>query len=217
MPGEFAVIGLGQFGRAVARCLAREGQSVLAVDLDPERIERVADDVDAAVALDATDEEALAGLELERLSCVVVTLGQRAREASILTTALLRQHGVPRIVARAHSYLHARVLRAVGAHEVVDPENEMGERLALHLAYPGIEELVQLGDASIAEVDAPESLVGKSLAELELRGRHGVSVLAFRRGDKVKANPRPDDRVESGDELVLLGRLDAIRRLGALA
>lgn len=216
MPGEFAVIGLGQFGRAVVRCLAREGQSVLAVDSDPERIDKVADDVDAALSLDATDEEALAGLELERLSCVVVTLGPRAREASILATSLLRQHGVPRIVARAHSYLHARVLRAVGAHEVVDPENEMGERLALRLAFPGIDELVRLGDASIAEIEAPETLVGKSLAELELRERHGVTVLAFRRGDDVKANPRADDRVESGDELVLLGGLDAIKRLGSL-
>lgn len=216
MAGEFAVIGLGQFGRAVARGLARQGQSVLAVDLNPERVEAVAHEVDAALSLDATDEDALTDLDVGRMSCVVVTFGLRAREASILATALLRQLGVPRIVARAHNDLHARVLRAVGANEVVNPETEMGERVALRLAYPGVDELVRLGDASIAEVEAPETMVGQSLAELALRDRHRVTVLAFRRHDSVIANPKAAERIESGDVLVLLGRLDAIRRLGAL-
>lgn len=216
MSGEYAVIGLGQFGRAVATALAREGQPVLAIDRDRQVIEDIAGEVDAAVGLDATDEEALADLRLERMACVVVAIGSDAKEASILTTAQLRQLGVPRIVARASDELHARVLRAVGAHEVIDPETEMGHRLALRLANPGIAELIEFGNAAIAEVEAPESLAGHSLAELELRKRYQLSVLAIRRAGEVNANPGAEDRLESGDVLVLLGEPGLIKRLATL-
>lgn len=213
--GEFAVIGLGRFGRSLVQALEAESQTVLAIDVDRERVETVADLVDGAVVCDTTDEEALVGLGLERMSCVVVAIGERATEASILTTALLRQIGIPRIVARSFNDLHARVLRSVGAHEVVNPESEMGQRLAAQLANPGIVDRLELGDAEIAEVTAPEAFVGRSLAHLDLRNRAGVTVLALRRGDHVISNPAADDEVESGDVLVVLGRDEAVRRLAA--
>jgi trk system potassium uptake protein TrkA len=136
--GELVIIGLGRFGRSVATNLARRGQSVLAVDRDPKRVELIAEEVDSVAIADATDEAALDELPLERISCAVVTMGSRATEASILTTALLRQLGVPRIVVRSFNDLHARVLLAVGASEVINPEDEMGHRLALHLANPSL-------------------------------------------------------------------------------
>lgn len=213
--GEFAVIGLGRFGRSLVEALRAESQTVLAVDIDRRRVENVADLVDGAVVCDTTDEEALASLGLERMSCVTVAIGERATEASILTTALLRQIGIPRIVARSFNDLHARVLRSVGAHEVVNPESEMGARLASQLANPNILDRLQMGDAEIAEVSAPESFVGRSLENLDLRNRAGVTVLALRRGDEVLANPSADDEVESGDVLVLLGRDEAMRKLAA--
>lgn len=216
MHGKFAVIGLGQFGSTIACALAREGQSVLAIDKDRKQVEAIAHQVDDALSLDATDEQALSDLGLGRISCAVVTLGSEAREASILATALLQQLGVPCIVARAYNELHARVLRAVGAHEVIDPETEMGERLAIRLANPAIADLIRLGDASIAQIEAPEALAGRSLADLEMRDRFKVSVLALRRGEIVKANPRASETIESGDVLVLLGHADAIKRLGSL-
>lgn len=213
--GEFAVIGLGRFGRSLVTALQANAQSVLAIDIDRERVEALADQVDAAVVCDTTDEEALASLDLERMSCVTVAIGERATEASILTTALLRQIGIPRIVARSFNELHARVLRSVGAHEVVNPESEMGERLAARLANPNIVDRLSLGDAEIAEVSAPERFAGRSLGELDLRNRTGVSVLALRRGDQVIANPAAAEEVASGDVLVLLGREDAVRKLAA--
>lgn len=213
--GEFAVIGLGRFGRSLVQALQAESQAVLAVDIDRDRVEEMADLVDGAVVCDTTDEEALVSLGLERMSCVAVAIGERATEASILTTALLREIGIPRIVARSFNDLHARVLRSVGAHEVVNPESEMGERLAAQLANPNIVDRLRLGDAEIAEVTAPESFVGRSLADLDLRNRSGVSVLALRRDDGVIANPSADDEVESGDVLVLLGRDESVRKLAA--
>lgn len=214
--GQFAVIGLGRFGRAVAQRLATDGQSVLAIDRDRERVEQVAETVDSAVTADTTDEETLVGLHLERMSCVVVTIGARATEASILTTALLRQLGVPRVVVRAFNELHSRVLLSVGASEVVNPEEEMGRRLAMHLAHPGIVDQIQLGDAVIAEVEAPEAFVGSTLAELDLRNQFDVTVLALRREPEVRPNPGGHDRVENGDILLMMGAPEAIKRLAAL-
>lgn len=214
--GEFVVIGLGRFGRSLVLNLTHQGRSVLAVDLDPERVEMVKEDVDAAVIADTTDEQALAELPLERMTCAVVTIGARATEASILTTALLRQLGVPRVVVRSFNDLHARVLLAVGASEVINPEDEMGRRLALHLSNPAIGEQIQLGDATITEVETPEAFVGHSLAELDLRNRLDVTVLALRRGDRVRANPRSSEQVESGDVLVLMGSDASVRRVAAL-
>lgn len=203
--GEFAVIGMGQFGRAVARSLVRESQGVLAIDLDGERLERVSAEVDATSRTDTTDEGAMAALRLDRMSCVVVAIGVRASEASLLTVAILKDLGVPRIVARSFDKRHARLLLAIGANEVLNPEEESGERLAGRLVRPGVLDQIAFGEARVAEVEAPESFVGGSLSQLDLRSRFGVTVIAIQRGDLVLANPGPEEPVESGDVLVLLG------------
>ncbi len=215
-PGDFAVIGLGRFGRAVVRALLEQHQQVLAIDVDPARVREMADEVDVALEADATDEETLRELGLDRMSCVVVTIGAKATEASILATALLRQLGVPRIIARGFNELHSRVLTTLGAHEVLNPEDEIGRRLARSLAHPGILEELELGDSIVAEVESPETFAGQTLATIDLRKRFGVSVLAIRRGGKVLANPAADDPLFSGDVLVLLGNPRSIERIAAL-
>lgn len=217
MSGQFAVIGLGQFGQAIATSLAAQGQAVLAIDNDMGHIEEIQDDVDAAVQADATDENALYGLRLEQMSVVIVAMGAHSIEASILTTALLKEMGVPRIISRASNDLHARILRSVGASEVIDPEQEMGKRLARRLSQPSIVDQIDIGNAELAEVEAPEAFVGQTLAELDLRNEYRVSVLAIRRGDDVDPNPRAQDRLESGDILVVIGRPEAVNRIAALA
>jgi len=213
---QIAVIGLGRFGRAVARSLALEGQAVLAIDRDVHRLEQVREAVDSAVAVDTTDERRMATLELERMACVVVTIGSRATEASLLTTAILRDLQVPRIVARAFDERHARLLIAVGAHEVLNPEDDVGQRLALRLAHPGIVDQIPLGDRSIAEVEAPEAFAGRTLEALDLLERHGVVLLAVRRGDAILPHPEPSAGVESGDTLILLGDAAALHGVAAL-
>jgi trk system potassium uptake protein TrkA len=213
---EFAIIGLGRFGRAVARSLVREGQAVLAVDVDAERLAQIADEVDATSRTDTTDEDAMAALRLDRMSSVVVTIGSRATEASLLTVAILRELGVPRIVARAFDERHARVLLAIGANEVMNPEEDIGESLARQLARPGILGQLDLGSERIAEVEAPEAHVGSTLAELDLAGRHRLAVLLIRRGDVLLPNPSEQERIVTGDVLVVVGEEQAIRSLADL-
>lgn len=218
MSGDFAVIGLGQFGRAVALHLVEQGAAVLAVDVDPERAKLVESSVDAVVVADATEEAALAELGLERMSCVVVAMGLRAKDTSIMVTALLRQRGVRRVVTRATSELHGRVLLAVGAHEIVNPEQEMGARLAHHLANPHVVDQFALGrDLVVAEVEAPETFADRSLRELGLRQKSRVTVVLVRRGGRVISTIDPDERLASGDMLVVLGPPDAVRRFAAYA
>ncbi len=218
MAGEFMVIGLGRLGRSIALHLSRQGESVLAVDANADRVQAVANSVDAAVCADTTDEAVLAELHPERCTCAVVAVGMQAVQASILTTALLHQSGVPRIVARAVDDLHGRVLRAVGADEIVNPEAEIGERLAQRLSRPNVLEQLELGDdADLAEVTVPEAFVGRTLIELDVRRRHAVSVVAIRRGAQVRANLGGCERLASQDVLVVIGERAAIARLASLA
>lgn len=218
MSTEFAVIGLGLFGRTVALSLTRAGHQVLAIDRDPDEVQAVAEEIDDAITLDATDEDALRELGLERVGCVVVAIGPAATEASILTTALLRQIGVERIVARAASELHGRVLHAVGAHEVVNPEAEMGKRLAMRVAQPNVLERLRIGGGiEAAEIACPEALAGKTVIEADVRRRYRVNVAAIRRDQDIDASIDGEERLQSGDVLLVIGPADAIRRLASLA
>lgn len=214
---EYAVIGLGQFGMSVARHLANQGASVLAIDLNQDLVDDVAPYVDVAIRADATERRTLQELDIDSMGCVVIAIGAHSIEGSVLTTALMTQEGVPRIVARAISELHARVLRNIGADEVVNPEEQMGRRLATRLAQPSIIEQVELGDSQLAEVEAPEAFVGSTLVELDVRNEYGVSVMAIQRGGSIIATPRASEKIESGDVLVLVGSADSVRRLAALA
>ena len=189
----------------------------MAIDVNEELVDNAAIEVDVAIQADCTDERTLEELRLDTMGCVVVAIGADSIEASILTTALMKQIGVPRIVSRAMTELHARILRNVGADEVVNPEEEMGKRLALRLAEPSILEQVELGESQLAEVEAPEKFVGKSLIELDIRNKYSVSVMAIQRGDRVIANPRPTEMIVTGDVLVVVGAVDCIRRVAALA
>lgn len=218
MSGDFAVIGLGRFGISVARRLARQNRSVLVVDRNPQRVDNIAAEVDAAVCANVTDEAAFAELKLERFPCVVVAIGAESIEHSILVTALLKQRGVPRIVARAVNDLHGRVLRAIGANEIVNPEAEMGERLAGRLCQPNLLEHIMLDEkTTLAEMAAPTSFHGRTLVELDVRRRFGVSVVALMRDGDVVSNPQPGETIRPGDEMMVLGSPDAVQKIGSLA
>lgn len=209
---RYAVIGLGEFGTSVASYLTREGEEVMAIDKDLERAESLEPEVDSAVSLDSCNEDSLRGIEVESFDCVVVAIGAGHMKESILTTTLLRQIGVPKVVARASNELHARVLRAVGAHEVLDPLAEMGQRLARRLANPDLLEELEFGEASVAELSARPDFYDKSLSELNVRGDYQVNVLAIR-SESSGFNAAPDGRdvIEEGDTLIVMGSPDNVR------
>lgn len=218
MSGDFAVIGLGQFGRAVALNLVREGQAVLAVDVERERTAMVEQHVDAVVIADATSEAALSELNLERMSVVVVAMGMRAKDTSIMVTALLRQRGVRRIVTRAVNELHARVLLAVGAHEIVNPEADTGVRLARHLAHPHVVDQLPLGRENVvAEVEVPQAFVGQSYGEVDFVDRWKLRPLLVRRGVRIMESFEDAGQIEKNDFVLVMGHPPDVRRFAALA
>jgi trk system potassium uptake protein len=210
---QVAVIGLGRFGSSVARTLAGSGCEVLAVDADESRVKAIADEVTDAVRANALDEEALRALGLRNFEVVVVAIGHEV-EASILATVLLKEMGIPRIVAKAQDDLHGRVLQKVGADVVVYPERDMGVRLAHTLISRNvIDEIHLTTDYSILEMAAPLGFIGRSLKDLELRQRFGLSVLAIRRKDRIIVSPNADQMVDEGDLLVALGQPDKLESL----
>jgi trk system potassium uptake protein TrkA len=211
---QVAVIGLGRFGSSVARTLAQSGCEVLAVDADAERVKAIVEQVTEAVQADALDEGALKSLGLRNFEAVVVAIGHEVK-ASILVTVLLKEMGVPKIVAKAQDELHGKVLQKVGADIVVFPERDMGVRLAHTLLSRSIIDEIQLStDHSIFELQAPSQFLDRSLKDLQLRQRFGMTVLAVRRGEGVVVSPDASFVLEHGDILVALGRADKIEKLG---
>ena len=210
------VIGLGQFGMSLARALTQRGVEVLAVDSDQEVVQTAAGFCAEAIGLDAADEGALGQLAPRRRDLCVCAIGPESREKAIIVTALLRQMGAPRIIARASDEVTARILKLVGAHEVVNPEQAFGERLASRLAYQGLLEQVPLGaDLVITELHPPPAVVGRTLVELKLPTRYEVTVVATRRtvdGVGRILLPIPTDPIRADDILVVVAHSRAIER-----
>jgi trk system potassium uptake protein len=218
MRKQVLVIGLGQFGMAVAGSLSRRGVDVLAVDLNPNIVQEAAEFCAQAVVFDASDEEALARTEPSRRDVCLCAIGPEARESSIICTALLRQMGAPRIIARASDDLHARILKLVGANEVVNPERAFGERLAARLAFSGMIDELPLGtDLMLTEIKVPPVFVGRNLIELALPRRFKVTLIAIRQtsedGKGAIRQPSPKDPLVAGDILILAGGPGAVAEM----
>jgi trk system potassium uptake protein len=215
MHKQALVIGLGQFGMSLARFLAERGVEVQAVDLSEDLVRRAAEFADEALAFDATDEAALARVAPARRDLCVCAIGPESREASIICTALLRQQGAPQIVARATDTLHERILRLVGAHEVVNPERDFGERLANRFLYEEIMGEMPLGEELvITEFRPPASFFSRTLMELSLPRRFGVTVVAIRERPTGRVYlPEPGHPVGEDDILVVVSRKGSVGKL----
>lgn len=215
---QIVVIGLGRFGHHVVRELFSSGHEVLAIDILEDHVQQVRDHCHRAVVLDARDRERLEELGVGESEIAVVSLGERI-EASALVTLHLRELEVPRIITKAGSRDHARLLELIGAHEIVFPEEQAAKRLARRLASANILDFVPLGENySIHEIAPPAEFTGKDLIELDLRSRYGVQVLGVRSAltDELTLNPDPQYRLTDSDILVVLGpntKLDDLRKL----
>ncbi len=205
MAKQYAVIGLGRFGTEVAMWLSEHHFPLLAVDKNRSLVEAIANDVDNALCFDSTSETALRDARVDEMDVVVCAIGDHHVQNSILTTALLRQIEVPKIVARASTDLHARILRIVGATDVVNPEKEMGVRTAQTIATPGLTELISLAEgAAIAELNVPPSFVGKNMIDLRIRSRYGVNVIGIRRPHPEAKTGKPPVEGEEQPKAFLL-------------
>lgn len=215
---RFAVIGLGRFGTTLARELSRLGADVLAVDLLPENVARVADDVALAMVGDATQEKFLRECGVGSVDVAIVSMGE-SFEATQLATVLLKRLGVPRVLTKSSVPVRIKILTRIGADEVVSPEKEGAERLAQKLLSPSLVEYLDLaGDRALVQVVAPPAMVGKTIGELDVRRRYNVNIVAIRKrvgADDETMNdlPRPEDVIEADDILVVIGGDEEIQRL----
>ena len=219
---QFGVIGLGRFGSAMAATLAELGHDVIGVDGDQERVQQSADVITQAIQLDATDAKALRAAGIQDVDVAVVSIGENI-ESSLLVVMQLRELGIENIVAKAVTPLHGRILERLGVTRVIFPEREMAVRIAHSLAMPNVLDYIELSrDYSIIELPASEAFIGRTLKQLELRPRYGITLIAIKRPGgplgAVTTNiaPGADEVIQPGDVLALLGSNERLSQLDRL-
>ncbi len=212
---QFAIIGLGRFGRAVCSTLYNLGYEVLGTDIDKKRVNQILNDKLAthALQMDSTEPGALKQAGIFEFETVVVAIGNYVQE-SIITTLNLKEAGVPYIVAKASSEIHSKLLQKVGADYVVYPEYEAGCALARSLTKQSLLDRFDLDpDHSIVEIIVPDKFHGKTIAELQIRNRFGLNLLAIIQDGKFEINPEPTRYLEQGSVMVVVGCNKDINRL----
>ena len=215
---KFAVIGLGLFGRAIAKTLSERGAEVLAIDIHEEKIQRIKDDVAYAVTFDATDIKALKVQNIEDVDAVVVSIGENF-EALLLCTVHLLELKVKRIIARAQGPLQRMILEKLGVQEILSPENEVGIAVAEKLIHPSIVSFLQLPDEyEIVEVKTPKGIVNRTLEDIGLRNKYKLNLITFKREVEVERNgetvkeqhiigvPRSSTVLYETDTIIVFGR-----------
>lgn len=217
---QYAVIGLGRFGHWVARTLAEMGCEVMAMDRDEEKVKAVSEFITYAMVIDAMDEKALRAAGVNNVDMAIVSIGENI-EANIIVVMLLKEIGVKNIIAKAVTPLHGKVLEHLKVNRIIYPERDMAIRVAHSLVRPGIVEQLELSpEYSIIEIAAPAALIGKKLRESQLRNKYQVNLIAIRRGSDTvtgwNVNPLPDDFIEKGDLLVLVGSNKALEQFEKL-
>jgi trk system potassium uptake protein TrkA len=213
MNRQVAVVGLGRLGISMVETLDSLGHEVLAIDKKEDVIQDLADDLPNVhlVAADATDEDAVRGLNVEGFDAAAVMIGENHIEAGILATATLKEVGVPKIVARATNGIHARVLERVGADRVIQPEREIGEQLARTIASPVLLDYVDLGeDEALIEAQVPRAWLDKSLSELDLSQKMGLTVMVLKPKGGPGTLPHGASVLHEGDVLVVGGSKKAL-------
>ncbi len=215
MAQQILIIGLGQFGMSLAKTLSEKGAEVLAVDIDKNLVEEAATFVTQSMIVNAADENELAKLEPAKRDAAVCAIGDDSREASIICTALLRQMGSPVVISRASDKMHQRILSLVGAHQIVNPEQEFGKRFANKILYSNIIVDTNLGDdLHLTEISTQPSMVGKTLIELALPSKFGVMVAGIRKSDDGRVvQPSPNEPLTADDNLIIVSSEKAISKL----
>lgn len=215
---RFAVIGLGRFGSRLARRLAAAGAEVIAIDQDRRVVEEIRDQVTLAVALDATDEQALKVQGVDQVDCAIVGIGHDF-EANALATVMLKSLRVKRVVSRAGNAMQAKILARIGADAVVSPEDETADRWSYRLLAPFLIDHIELGEGyALVQMAVPGEWQDRSLAELDLRRKYNITVVAIKRRveastptgadayeERVVDVPMPSSRLGKEDVLVIAG------------
>lgn len=212
MKKEFAVIGLGRFGGSICRELTTLGMSVLAIDKNEDLVNEYSDIVTHAVVGDTTDESVLKSLGIRNFDHVIVAIGDDI-QSSILTTLILKEIGVRRVTSKALNDHHGKVLRKIGADQVVHPERDMGKRLAHNLVSSSVLDYLELSNKhSLVEISANRSIAGHAIIDMDIRARYGVNIVAIKRRDDIIVSPPATEIINDGDILIVIGANTDINR-----
>lgn len=214
MRKQYAVFGLGSFGESVAVTLQELGCEVIAVDNHMERIEEISSKVSYAVQANVGDPEVIKNLGAKHLDGVVVAVADDM-EASVMATLISKDMGVPFVLAKAKSELHATILKKIGADSIVFPEKEHGKSVARNLVSSEFADWLTLSpEYSIAEIAIPKKWIGKTLSELDVRRVHGVNVVGVKEGEEIQVTPEPNEPLREGMVLILIGANEALEAFG---
>lgn len=204
---QYVVIGLGRFGTSVAKTLYESGESVLVIDRDDDKIQDgINNDImENGISVDATDVNELKNLGIDNFDVAFVCMGTSIQD-SILVTLNLKEIGVPKVIAKAVTEAHGKVLSKIGANEVVFPETYMGKRVALKEIEPNIIEHIKFSDNSIlVEIRTPAKFVGKTLGQLDLRKMFKLNIIAIKRENGImEITPMGDTEIRKGDMLIVI-------------
>ncbi|WP_332650477.1 potassium channel family protein [Lysinibacillus sp. 54212] len=205
MRKEFVVIGLGRFGGSIVRELIAQDANVMAIDSSPDRVDEFSQIATQAIVADTTDEAVIKSLGIWNFEHVIVAIGEDI-QASILTTLILKELGVPQITVKAQNDYHEKVLRKIGADFVVHPERDMGIRIANNMISNNVLDYLELSDEhSIMEIKANDRLAGHTLMDLDIRAKYGINIVGIKRGETIMISPAADDPILLGDILLVIG------------
>jgi len=223
---KYVILGLGNFGSSLAQKLVGMGHEVIGVDHEMDKVNALKEQITNTICLDITDQQAITNLPLQDADIVMVCIGED-QGANIMATALMKQAGVKRLIARAVSPLHETILEAMQVDEIIHPEEETAERWANKLNIRGVVDSYELTDEySIVKAKMPEAFVGKTLEEISLRKDYNVLVLTTikeveeknrlgitRKVNQVQGVASSLTRLEEGHIIVLYGEIDHIQKL----
>ncbi len=213
MRKNYAVFGLGRYGRAVAMELTRSGAEVLAVDTDPQLVNTFSADIPVCKCADITDAEVIRQLGIGNIDVVIIAMANNL-EASVMATMLCKEAGVGTVIVKCANEMHRKILRRVGADQVVFPESESGVRLAKNLLSSGFVDIIEFSkEASMVELEVRPEWVGKSLLELNLRKKYSMNIVAIRSGMSVSTNIDPEKPLEADWKLIVIANPTRLSKL----
>ena len=215
---KFAVIGLGKFGFHAAKALFEDGNEVIAIDTDRNRVQAIDPFATEAIVLDAMDKEALRSLGLEEMDAVIVSTGTSS-SISIMICLYLNELGIKRILAKALDSDHEKVLRRVGATDIIHPERDMAIRISRSLSRPNMLDFIPLtAEFDLIQIEAPKEFAGLNLKYLDLRAKYEVHIIAIKKQhpESFVLVPSADYIIQATDTLIILGKSEDIKRIKIL-
>lgn len=210
---NYAVFGLGRYGRAVAKELVDNGAEVIVVDSNSKTVEEFASDFPICKCADVTEQETIKRLGISNIDVVVIAI-TNSFETSVMATMLCKEAGVKQVIVKCSDELHRTIFEKVGADMVVLPEKESGTRLAKNILSSGFIDIADISEnISILELDIRKDWIGKSLRELELRKMHEINVIALTDRNGVSTTAQPDDIISEGMKVIVVADKNKISKI----